>query len=84
MLPPYAALWSAFRGCLGHNATPINRLVCFGYGFRDEPVNAVIEAALARTDFTLLIFTKEMSNVAWNRWSVKTECCRGDGSTLLP
>jgi hypothetical protein len=72
MLPPYAALWSAFRGCLGHNATPINRLACFGYGFGDEPVNAVIETALARTDFTLLIFTKEMSDAAWNRWSVKT------------
>lgn len=72
MLPPYAALWSAFRGCLGHNATPINRLACFGYDFGDEHVNAVIEAALARTDFTLLIFTKEMSNTAWDRWSVKT------------
>ena len=72
MLPPYAALWSAFRGCLGQNATPINRLACFGYGFGDEHVNAVIEAALARTDFTLLIFTKEMSNAAWDRWSVKT------------
>jgi len=72
MLPPYAALWSAFRGCLGHNATPINRLACFGYGFGDEHVNAFIEAALARTDFTLLIFTKEMSDAAWNRWSVKT------------
>lgn len=72
MLPPYAALWSVFRGCLGHNASPVNRLACFGYGFADEHVNAVVEAALARTDFTLLIFTKEMSNTAWNRWSVKT------------
>jgi len=72
MLQPYAALWSVFRGCLSHNATPINRLACFGYGFGDEHVNAVIEAALARTDFTLLIFTKEMSNAAWERWSVKT------------
>lgn len=72
MLPPYAALWSAFRACLSHNATPINRLACFGYGFGDEHVNAVIEAALPRTDFTLLIFTKEMSDAVWNRWSVKT------------
>lgn len=72
MLPPYAALWTAFRGCLVHNASPINRLACFGYGFADEHVNTFIEAALARTDFTLLIFTKEMSNAAWNRWSVKT------------
>ena len=72
LLQPYAALWSAFRGCLVHNANPINRLACFGYGFADEHVNAVIEAALARTDFTLLIFTKELSNIAWNRWSIKT------------
>ena len=72
MLPPYAALWSAFRGCLGHNATPINCLACLGYGFGDEHVNAVVEAALARTDFTLLIFTKELANGSWDRWSVKT------------
>jgi hypothetical protein len=71
MLPPYAALWSTFRGCLGHNVNPVNRLACFGYGFTDEHVNAVIEAAMARTDFTLLIFTKELSDPAWNRWSVK-------------
>jgi hypothetical protein len=72
MLPPYAALWSAFRGCLGQNALPINRLVCIGYGFADEHVNAVIEAALARTDFTALIFTKDLSTTAWARWSAKT------------
>jgi hypothetical protein len=71
MLPPYAAIWSAFRGCLGHNANPLNRLACHGYGFTDEHVNAVIEAALARTDFTLLIFTKALSDTAWNRWSAK-------------
>jgi hypothetical protein len=72
MLPPYSALWSRFRGCLGHYANPINRLACFGYGFGDEHVNTVIEAALARTDFTLLIFTKALSDIAWDRWSVKT------------
>ena len=71
ILQPYAALWSIFRGCLVHDATPINRLACFGYGFADEHVNAVIEAALARSDFTLLIFTKGMSDPAWRRWSVK-------------
>ena len=71
MLPPYSALWSAFRGCLGHDANPVNRLACFGYGFADEHVNAVIESALARTDFTLLIFAKALSDTAWNRWSVK-------------
>lgn len=72
MNPPYSALWSTFRGCLGHNTPPINRLVCIGYGFADEHVNAVIEAALARTDFTVLIFTKELSATAWSRWSPKT------------
>ena len=71
MNPPYSALWSTFRGCLGHNAAPINRLVCIGYGFADEHVNAVIEAALARTDFTVLIFTNELSTTAWTRWSPK-------------
>ena len=72
MNPPYSALWSTFRGCLGHNAAPINRLVCIGYGFADEHVNVVIEAALARTDFTVLIFTKALSAPAWTRWSPKT------------
>ncbi len=72
MNPPYSALWSTFRGCLGHNAAPINRLVCIGYGFTDEHVNAVIEAALARTDFTVLIFAKALSVTAWTRWSSKT------------
>lgn len=72
MSPPYSALWSTFRGSLGHNASPLNRLVCIGYAFTDEHVNAVIEAALARTDFTVLIFTKTLSKPAWARWSPKT------------
>ena len=46
-------------------------MACFGYGFADEHVNTVIEIALARTDFTLLIFSKEISDPAWNRLSVK-------------
>jgi hypothetical protein len=71
MLPPYSALWSAFRGCLGQKAAPINRLVCIGYGFSDEHVNAIIEAALARTDFTVLIFAKSLNPAAWARWSPK-------------
>lgn len=71
MTHPYAALWSAFRGSLGQSAAPINRLISIGYGFADEHVNAVIEAALARSNFTLLIFTKALSDVAWARWSTK-------------
>ena len=72
MQPPYAALWSAFRGALSQDAHPVNRLVCVGYGFMDEHVNAVIENGLARTDFTLLIFAKLLSDAAWSRWSVRT------------
>jgi SIR2-like domain len=71
MLPPYAALWSSFRGSLGQDANPIHRLVCLGYGFADEHVNAVIESALARSDFTVLIFTKALGEAAWNRWGTK-------------
>ena len=71
MSPPYATLWSAFRGALGQDAVPINRLVCVGYGFADEHVNAVIENALARTDFTVIILTKELSDPVWNRWHTK-------------
>lgn len=71
MSPPYSALWSAFRGALGQDAAPLNRLATCGYGFLDEHVNAVIEAALARTDFTLLIFSMVLSDVAWLRWSSK-------------
>lgn len=71
MNPPYSALWSTFRGCLGQNATPINRLVCIGYGFADEHVNAIIEAALARSDFTVLIFAMTLGDTTWDRWSSK-------------
>jgi hypothetical protein len=71
MSPPYSALWSMFRGALGQDRVPINRLVCIGYGFADEHVNAVIENALARNDFTVLIFTKVLTNVSWDRWSTK-------------
>ena len=46
--------------------------MCLGYGFADEHVNTVIESALARSDFTLLAFTKALSDTAWNRWSSKT------------
>lgn len=72
MTQPYQALWSAFRGALGQDHNPLHRLVCIGYGFADEHVNTLIETALARTDFTVLIFTKNLSDEAWNRWSVKS------------
>jgi SIR2-like protein len=72
MTQPYQALWSAFRGALGQDHNPLHRLACIGYGFADEHVNTVIESALARTDFTVLIFTKDLSDEAWNRWSAKS------------
>ena len=58
------------RNC--SNRVPLNRLVCIGYGFADEHVNAIVEPALALDDFTLLIFTRSLSDAAWSRWSVKT------------
>lgn len=72
MTQPYQALWSTFRGALSQDSTPLNRLVCIGYGFADEHVNTLIESALARTDFTVLILTKELSEEAWTRWSTKS------------
>ncbi len=69
---PYSALWSAFRGCLGHNAAPLNRLVCIGYGFADEHINVIIDSALARTDFTVLIFAQALADSVWTRWCTKT------------
>lgn len=71
MLPPYAAIWSEFRACLSQSARPLHRLVCLGYGFTDEHVNAVIEAALARVDFTVLILTRALCDEAWARWSAR-------------
>lgn len=71
MLPPYAILWSAFRGSLNHSENPLNRLACFGYGFGDEHVNAVIEAAIPQPNFSLLIFSRSLSDAAWNRWSTR-------------
>jgi hypothetical protein len=71
MTPPYATFWSVFRGSLGQNASPINRLACFGYGFLDEHVNPVIESALGRSDFSLLILTRELTDTVWARWSPK-------------
>jgi hypothetical protein len=70
--PTYSPLWTAFRGAMSHDAKPLNRLVAIGYGFLDEHVNDVVESALSRSAFRLLIFAKDLSDVAWARWSVKT------------
>ncbi len=69
--PPYAALWSDFRGQLCHGPQLMNRLVTIGYGLRDEHVNAVIENALARGNFTLLAFAHSLTSEVFARWSSK-------------
>jgi hypothetical protein len=69
--PPYAALWSNFRGLLCHGPNLLNRLVTIGYGLRDEHLNAVIENALARSNFTLLAFAQSLTSEVFARWSSK-------------
>jgi hypothetical protein len=71
MSQPYAALWSEFRGRLRHGPLLINRLVCIGYGMGDEHVNAVLDNALARQDFTLIVFARSLSKDALQRWGGK-------------
>ncbi len=68
---PYSALWSDFRGLLCQGPTMLNRLACVGYGLRDEHLNAVIENALGRNDFTMLAFAHGLTDQAFDRWSVK-------------
>lgn len=69
MTRPYATMWSEFRSMLGHGPELINRLVCIGYGMRDEHVNAVIENGLGRRDFTLLIFAQLLLPDVFTRWA---------------
>ncbi len=69
--PPYAALWSDFRGLLCHGPNMLNRLACVGYGLRDEHLNAVIENALGRSDFTMLVFAHGLTDPVFARWSIK-------------
>ncbi len=70
-VPPYATLWSEFRRLVRHGPSPINRLVCVGYGMRDEHVNAVIESGLARNDLTMIVLTKSVESSVFDRWSPK-------------
>lgn len=69
--PPYASLWSDFRGLLCHGPTLLNRVVAVGYGLRDEHLNAVIENALGRQHFTLLAFAHGLTDAVFARWSAK-------------
>jgi len=68
---PYSALWSDFRAKLCNGPSPLNRLVVIGYGMGDEHLNAVIENALVRDDFTLLIFAQVLRPEFISRWSSK-------------
>lgn len=69
--PPYAALWSDFRGQLCHGPNLLNRLVTIGYGLRDEHINAIMENALARGNFTVLAFAHSLTPEVFARWSSK-------------
>lgn len=73
MTVPYVNLWSELRGMLRQGQRPmINRLFSVGYGMEDEHVNALLESALARTDFTLIILAKKLSDIAFSRWSPRS------------
>ena len=84
MLQPYAALWSVFRGCLAHDATPINRLACFGYGFGDEHVNTVIEASTGTNGFHSANLHQGNVGSGLEALECKAKYGRCDGNTLLP
>ena len=68
---PYSTLWSEFRGSLFHGDDKLNRLITLGYGMADEHVNAEIESALERSNFTLIIITKSLSDPIFNKWLSK-------------
>jgi hypothetical protein len=83
-VPPYSDLWSEFRGLLNNDRSRLlNRLICAGYGFRDEHVNAIIRAALGRENFTLVILSKALEDDVYETWSgrdnviiaTETRCC---------
>ena len=66
---PYAALWSEFRGVLANDSTRLlSRLICVGYGMGDGHVNAVIQSALARPHFTLVIMARNLSEETFRQW----------------
>ncbi len=69
--PPYSTLWSEFRGSLLHGDDPLMRLIALGYGMADEHVNTEIESALVRSNFTLIVIAKELSDTVFKKWSSK-------------
>jgi hypothetical protein len=68
---PYSTLWTEFRQKLVHGPGAINRLLCVGYGMADEHVNDIIEGALARPDFILIVISKALTDSVFTRWSEK-------------
>jgi prepilin-type processing-associated H-X9-DG protein len=67
---PYATLWSEFRAYLANDASRhVNRLVCAGYGFADGHVNALIDAALQREHFTLIVLARVLSDEAFSKYA---------------
>jgi hypothetical protein len=67
--PPFSTLWSEFRAHLvNDHSRVVQRLVCTGYGMRDAHVNAIIEAACARTDFTLLVLARVLGDDEFDCW----------------
>lgn len=70
-IQPYSALWTRYRANLIYDPKALNRLVCIGYGMRDQHVNDVIESATARDDFTLLIFSRGIPDEVYEQWSKK-------------
>jgi len=67
---PYAALWSEFRGLLANDSTRLlSRLICSGYGMSDGHVNAVIQSALSRPNFSLIILSEYLSEETFRQWA---------------
>jgi hypothetical protein len=67
--PPYSMLWSEFRGILNNDQRRLlSRLVCVGYAFRDTHVNPILEAAVARRNFTMLIFARDLTDATFDHW----------------
>lgn len=46
-------------------------MIVVGYRMGDEHINAVFEAALARTNFTLVILVRSLPDDAFARWTRK-------------
>lgn len=73
-ITPYATLWSELRAYLANDKSRLlNRLVCVGYGFGDGHVNAMLDAALQREHFTLIVLTRALSDQAFNKYAASAK-----------